>query len=367
VADWTIACGTPIAGAYVTDVAVGRRLVAPTRFRPPDADQTLAGVWVSDDGRTWTVAELPVAPSSEIPEFPVAAAVRGRDVVVGGMVGASEGALAWHSTDALAWDRVDVADTGGVNDVAVGPDGFVMVGVVDRYSSNYGRPAIWRSSDGRAWQRVGPAIDDELYGSLDQVEATTRGFVATGMVAPSSEIPDVWGEDYGPSELRYAGTPWVSTDGRTWSRVADGAPFGWAVIRGLVPVGPRIYAFGIAREPELVSAAWSSDDGSTWRRLVGGPPAASGEPAFTALPSGRIVEVGHVSQGPARVWVSDDEATWNATDPATIPGSDSIHGLAVSGDLLVAVGQSDEASLAPPAGCEAVPIWYRSVAALEGE
>ncbi len=137
----------------------------------------------------------------------------------------------WISTDGVSWEAVEARTSGldlgrftmatsgpeiGVEGVAYGPGGFVAYG----WAAGGGRPgslapALWRSADGRSWERV-PA---------------PQGFQTEGLM--QLMVPGPWLHAIAGSEDGYLlggvlyvkpaprAAIWSSPDGLTWT-LADG-------------------------------------------------------------------------------------------------------------------------------------------------
>ena len=96
----------------------------------------------------------------------------------------------------------------GIGGVTYGPDGFLAYG----WAAQGGdvEPALWRSEDGRAWERI-PAPDSMRTSWLRAVEAPGDGYLLTGLI-------DLFGSDDPPHAAI-----WASPDGRTWAVAEVGA------------------------------------------------------------------------------------------------------------------------------------------------
>ena len=266
--------------------------------------------------------------------------------------------------------------------VALTEGGYVAVGN-DYWNAD---AAIWRSSDGVAWERV--AIDDAVFGGEGSqwgMDVAARGdvVVAVGSSEPpgsfSSVTPVAWtstdaGETWQRIELEGTGGAWAvtatddrfvaggdgiwtSTDGVDWRPVADNAgAFGIVSIahseRGFVAVG----------NSDNQAAVWTSQDGEVWQRvphddgLFGVPPhqlpTTSGSTWINdviATPDG-FIAVG-VSRKPT-VWTSPDGYNWSRTpnQPAAKGGYQPIEAVTQTGTMLVAVGFHQIHSYVDPGG-----------------
>ena len=197
-------------------------------------------------------------------------------------------------------------------------------------------------SGGRSWTRV--VHDEAVFGgpgrqAMHSVTAGGPGLVAVGA-------------DRG----RDAAAVWTSPDGQTWSRVThDETVFGGPGEQSMSSVtagGPGLVAVGSEwnQVSKSVAAVWTSPDGVTWSRVphdetvFGGPgiwrmrSVAAGGPGLVAVGAG-----GAIGEEAARVWTSEDGATWLgvAPDEAVFggPGRQSMSSVVAAGGLgLVAVG-----------------------------
>lgn len=275
-------------------------------------DEERPALWRSPDGRAWTRLPYPAA----IGAANVTSLVASRDRYVAG--GQLDGAaVVWTSRDGVAWAPIGGDPRGfgrgGVNDVAVAPEGIVAVGWLE--DDKVWDGAIWASADGDAWERL-PAeiltgVDDTVLnrivvraggwlvlgwdGSHDErIRCEQAGRVASiGGTAP----PPVMTRDFSCGWGHEA--HWITADGRNWVEVVPPA--------GLVP----------ARPGELVEFG-------SHRVVAGGP-------GLVAL--GEEWEV-HSSS----IFVSEDGRTWQPTDPATQLPSGGPVGLVVVGRSVLAVG-----------------------------
>ncbi len=341
-------------------------LIAPTALSNETATASQAGVLTSSDGQAWALTSLESQGQSVAGDYPVTVAGGPTGVVIGGTLGQDDAAIAWHSAEGRIWTRVEVDgdQDGGVLDVAAGSDGFVLVGYAGHPGGfgHGGRPAIWSANDGSIWQRVGPGLDDGSFGIMDGVVAGGPGYVAFGQVTDVRLFDTV---DPRAPELRDAGAPWTSTDGRSWSRVEDASPFAWAHIDDVIHVATGLMAFGTVPDDTVLGysgAAWTSDDGLVWERLDGGPPLMGlGQVAFLSVPGVRVLEI--VTFDPPNSWLSDDGSTWRLAAPPSILDAD-IRGLVVSAADVIAVGQQWSVPTAVP-GCFPVSIWKRPIVSFE--
>ncbi len=224
------AAGEPRAGesAVLANavVAVDGRLVATgNTFTPLGRAETGRGVvWVSADGEAWERVDDPVfGPSEDGTVSLGGAAVDGRRVVV---VGTEQGGQAssrpraWVSDDAgSTWEEAEVEPGDGdgftaMNGVAATPRYFVAVGY-DQFVGD--AAAVWLSTTGRTWQRVGHA-GDVFGGGLD------LGARMTAVVGASDRVIAAGTSRRGG---RLGVGVWESADGTAWQQ-AVAPPSGWS-------------------------------------------------------------------------------------------------------------------------------------------
>lgn len=269
-----------------------------------------SALWQSPDGLAWTRLPWPAGIGAGTVMSLVGTA--GRYVAGGQLDGA---AVVWTSIDGIAWAPVGGDPRGfgrgGVNDVAVAPEGLVAAGWLEDEELWDG--AIWTSADGDTWQRLPAEIlagpeDTVVYrvvvraggwfvrgwdGSHEErIRCEQAGRVAS--IAPSEPLPATrrnfscgWGHE----------AHWITANGRNFVEVVPPA--------GPVPAKPG----------ELIEF-----------RLV-----VAGGPGLVALGEGWDL-------GASSIFVSQDGLEWQRTEPAKqLPGGDPV-GLVVAGRSLLAVG-----------------------------
>jgi hypothetical protein len=252
-------------------------------------------------------------------------------------------AIVWTSTDGRAWDRApasDALDIGtyfatsgpeiGMFDVAAGGPGVVAIGYAARPDM---QATVWFSPDGVSWDRV--ALD---LGS-PEAETVFRPDTRVDVVAWTGERFVVAGVDrsdgaHTAEELATArprAAVWTSVDGRTWTRVPDGAlP---ATINGVDPA----VATGNEAAFEIGGYIDTMEDPSTggMSDLEAGP---SGLVAVGSICEPRDVAMDSGSPGcrPA-VWKSPDGIRWDRTEAASVEDGGLGEG-ALLGSRVIAVG-----------------------------
>jgi hypothetical protein len=127
------------------------------------------------------------------------------------------------------------------------------------YNPGIGLPAGWWSADGLNW--IAASVEGKRAPGAQLLEVTTG---SDGLLAIGSDSTDPQ-----PSARTAAG--WVSSDGRTWTRIAAAAfatrPYGsFTGSNGaqMVTIGPQL--LGGRYDPDTL-AAWVSTNGIEWRSL----------------------------------------------------------------------------------------------------
>jgi hypothetical protein len=235
------------------------------------AGDSLAVVWTSPDGITWSRVPHDAAVfGGESIQVMLSVTAGGPGLVAVGSTGSlrDEDAAVWTSPDGITWSRVpyDEAVFGGatMRSVTAGGPGLVAVGSAELGDDS--RAAVWTSPDGITWSRV--PHDEAVFGGaggqwMSSVTAGGPGLVAVG----GSGV----GGDQGPTVTRDA-VVWTSRDGITWSRVPDDeAVFGGESFRSMSSVtagGPGLVAVGWDETVgDEDAAVWTSPDGITWSRV----------------------------------------------------------------------------------------------------
>ena len=219
----------------------------------------------------------------------------------------------WISTDGVAWEAVEARTSGldlgrftaatsgpevGVEGIASGPGGFVAFG----WAGGGGRPgslapALWRSEDGRSWERL-PAL---------------AGFQTEGSMLPGPWLHGITGSEdgyllggtiYGNPAPRAA--IWSSPDGLTWKLAEGDEVFdvGAYIDTMETPAAGGIDAIAIA--PPRAESAWYA--------VAVGSTCPQGEPG--AGPKGGMSRTYDWTTGQCRAqaWRSADGLTWERLD-----------------------------------------------------
>jgi hypothetical protein len=246
-----------------------------------------------------------------------------------GIVAAGEdensGALAvWRSTDGAAWERLEVEGDGRIFDFALDSAPLVAVGCTK--CSSDGDPiqaAAWTSTDGSRWRLI------RLHEQPAEVTAVRkwRGrFVAVG-----TSYGDLTGSN------RCDVVSWRSDDGSTWGLAA--------------PIDTRGCHPAMSATPDalvvLANATWSSSDGRKWSRIGPGLASDSVKSWEFARPGPGLIAFSQLCRydpglgtDTCRVAfsTSSDGANWtDAPDQPALQGWIARR-VAVFADLVVAVG-----------------------------
>lgn len=305
---------------------------------------TRAVVWRSLDGVGWELA--PDSDVFDLGHMNAVAADDERIVAVGHLnfeAQASPGSLdpvgaAWVSDDGATW--LLLTDVPQLRDIIATDDGFLAV-------ENAGRaPAIWRSPDGRQWDRV--AAGSELgNGVIYRLIESEDGFVAVGTsvnIAVERGSQDA--------------VVWRSSNGRDWTRIWNQGGLGDGSILDVAVRDGRYVAVGAGPGPG--DAIWVSDDGETWQRNVDQVISQRGLEVFGVVAGldGFIATGARPGPGGFRVlgaWTSADGLAWGS-----VPQQAGIEGAPY---LVAGIGAEDGAIFAVGSrwddGVGNVPVAWR--------
>lgn len=326
------AMGGPLTQSMARIVAGGPGLIAIGRdaVGVDGAETSMAAVWTSSDGRSWTKHRLlDGVPAGDSSEAIGAVAGPAGVVVWGGVCCTIEDRAMWFSPDGAGWERTVLA--AGLQettflDIATGPVGFVAGGVSRAGDPNDPDEAaeLWTSPDGRTWTEIDPVAAELGAGSISDVTWTGRAWFAVGKQASG----DSWDA-----------AVWTSPDGTDWERVAVADP----AITGpdeeefgrILLLGDRLFVQGGSGSHEdrvrcedavglgivgvedaalalscgwLRTTHWRSDHGRTWERLGPVEPLAGGGPLPPRPDGRRLVSYRVLATGGPGLVVVDAEA-----------------------------------------------------------
>jgi hypothetical protein len=219
--------------------------------------------------------------------------------------------LLWRSSDGRTWERSGELPLGpscddircAVDTVALAPSGAIFVGVPGSRDDRRDGPRV--SEDGVDWRLVKPAAFGVDALAIRDVDATDSEVVLAG-----NECQEC------PSRL------WTSRDGSTWSmQDADGLPFvrTFSVAR----IGERVVAaiLGCPDERTCGLELWMSEGGGSWERTLAQPDVVS--PDLAAVGDTFMV-VGRDRSRPV-ILASTDGRTWTEVDQAGLGWADECH------------------------------------------
>ena len=176
----------------------------------------------------------------------------------------------------------------------------VLIGqLVDRGDEAI-RSRIWRTTDGRHWDRV---LEPPAGQRFFSVTAGGPGFVAVGTDDSKAIV-------------------WTSADGAQWREMLDDS-FDRGIMRTIVATNSGLVAFGFRWDTDS-QVIWTSQDGTKWLAATNesGLRVARGLQAVAALDGRAIALVGPGEEGlgPIEVWETTGRAEWKQT--ASLPDAD---------------------------------------------
>ncbi len=220
---------------------------------------------------------------------------------------------------------------------------------------------VWSSSDGRAWRQEKAQSFKE--GEFDTV-GDWEGRHSAGYAVFADKMWIVGGD---AEQHHYQPDVWSSSDGRSWTRATQRAPWGERTLHHTLVFLDRMWILGGQTTTDLVpdgapyrvfNDVWSSNDGATWVEVPAKGEVWQPRSAIMqgAVHGGRMWVVGggadeNLSAGfdhPQRmsdVWSSPNGAEWTR-EAETTPFTPRSHQSVVAWDdrLWVIGGYSDEGS-----------------------
>jgi hypothetical protein len=310
-----------------------------------------AAAWWSADGNAWerTILDGPKRGYTEmrdvvaIPGGLVAMGPRGKDPCTGsgeGEVRCEPTSIAvWRSIDGRTWERVDTRGTigrGAVSTLAAGPLGVLAVGV-DRH----GVATTWRSPDGMAWTATSLTGDGFDRAQVNDVAVAPDGWVMVGSTGGHDVPPGGVSTPNGS-----AGAAWTSADGISWQPAAVDGTGEQVELRSVFVGADGLTAVGSLTGGKEATM-WTSVDGTAWTLQVPGPDATN--PPIPSASDGRtIIAMSYRFDDAGGIdwWASTDGVTWTELAPsgevATAPRWEDSDGVALVDGTLVVLGQSGE-------------------------
>jgi hypothetical protein len=250
-----------------------------------------------------------------------------------GCCGIGGKALAWTSTDGLAWTPADVGGgkLAGITALTASGGRFVAAGVVDANESGQDG-IVWGSDDGTTWVRVTNSPSLKGYW-LKDIAADDQSILVAGQKDPN----------VGPT------TTWIVSGG-TWSKASQPVegvmetvtrtPAGWLA-------GGRLEA-----EDRTQPCLWTSTDGLAWTRVDLDLPSGSSRANVVdiAVSQAGIVAVGtadvpstaDTGESTGLVWLSTDGTSWRLIDTGGVfagqSGGNGSAAVAAASDRFAIVG-----------------------------
>jgi hypothetical protein len=224
----------------------------------------------SADGDIWGVAGGNITQDLHGVSAVAAASGPAGYVIVGRLVapGGSCVADVWWSANMTSWTRAhDVNDADGSSQVlavAAGAHGFVSAG------SHNSQPAVWVTSNGRAWKTIVlPPPAGTSAGALQQVAINGNRVVALGQgtVGKGPAVGSATGTE--PGAVPFAE---LSTDGgQSWHQVPFSSPGPYTSFTALTADATGFAAAGLFGPPgQQVVALWASSTGTSWQPYQSG-------------------------------------------------------------------------------------------------
>jgi hypothetical protein len=182
----------------------------------------------------------------------------------------ASGAAVWLSPDATEFELIekapqlasDTAARTSASDALARPEGWLVVGGVQREGRIDRDPAAWTSVDGRTWSRI-EVPGTEGYDDLQRVVSWNGQVVAVGLAGP-------------------AFSAWRAASG-TWQpagRFGSTGSSGTATVHSVAVAG-RVF---VTATDGSAQGLWSSaDGGTTWQTVVLPAPAPAGSDRIAAV------------------------------------------------------------------------------------
>jgi hypothetical protein len=210
----------------------------------------------------WTRIEDPVTFDGG---FISAVTVGGPGFVAVGSDELPEDAAVWVSVDGFEWERIASDTFGGVvdedgldgsqtmTDVIGGPRGVLAVGFDESQEDHDIAAAVWRSADGRTWERVESDVFDGPGAQQIYTVFEWAGHFYAG------------GETADPQTALRHPAIWSSSDGTTWEMIRGaGLTSREGTISDFAATGDGLIATGSSGGHVARPTVWFSTDGLQW-------------------------------------------------------------------------------------------------------
>ncbi len=171
-------------------------------------------------------------------------------------------ATAWHSPDLEAWETIALPQSGDIQPISlsVKTDGYFLAAYdyddVGQHDDAFVQ--VWRSTDGRLWERFGELRLGACDGS-DCPEARAIGYAPNRAIVVGAVIQD---DDE-------SGQAYVSNDGFTWREMtiatfSNGVELDRIAVQGMEQTPDALFVFGGACSDSCPMTVWSTMDGEHW-------------------------------------------------------------------------------------------------------
>jgi len=205
----------------------------------------------------------------------------------------------WSSSDGKSWKLVQPTAPWKHSDLPmtlVFQDQMWLMGgwYNGRLPGHSSSSEVWSSTDGIAWHQV-----------TAQAGWTPR--IASASVVFQGKMWILGGIEnyYFGDDKSLKNDVWSSEDGKTWTQVTEVAPWSPRAYHQAAVLNDRIYVFGGGNYVPSYAAmndVWSSTDGKTWERVTEQAPWSPRLWFSTAVYRDHIWVLGGWSNGPARNW-----------------------------------------------------------------
>lgn len=176
---------------------------------------------------------------------------------------------------------------------------------------------VWRSSDGVEWEQMTADAPWTGRAGLSATVLNNEIYLLGGSVNDDSSIIG------GPPLRIYFNDVWKSSDGKTWQRMTEAAPWSERAGAELVTRGDYLYLLGGERgflcEPQpdcelpYFNDVWRSKDGASWEQVTAAAQWPERPGHQCGVIQNRFVCFGGfgLPENPVDVWVSEDGADWD--------------------------------------------------------
>lgn len=269
----------------------------------------------------------------------------GEPTCVGVGPGSSCGAVPqgiWTSKDGVDWRAIGGSatfDDATILKVVDGFNGLVAIGSTAAATS-----ALWFSTTGETWMRVGLSDPVFAHSGFDSLVSTSGGYVIGGSFGPEGT-----GSGGARSPAETTAAAWWSRDGVVWTRANV---TGGAAMINIEAAGGSFVAVGSTADSKG-GIAWSSSDGRAWNALkvsLDDPSPRDALPSYELTGDGsHVIAAGYDSQGIRAYWDTPDGVHWTAI---------SAVGDVQSGPRMIVVPNGLVVLGSPSGQPPMVPVWF---------